>query len=150
MAKNTKTNSKSEKVEQPGPVVPGNLLGELEAEVMHFMWELDTATVQRVVRLISYRRVIAYTTVMTVMGHLVDKGLLNRSSDGKKYIYVVAQTKEQFLRRASQERVRRIINDFGDLAIAGFMGEISKSNPEKLEELRGLLDEAAAEDAASE
>jgi predicted transcriptional regulator len=147
MAKNSKTRSKN--LETSGLNVPGNLLGELEAEIMHFMWELETATVQRVVTLISYRRAIAYTTVMTVMGHLVDKGLLNRTSDGKRYNYAVVQTREQFLLRASRERVRRVLNEFGDLAIAGFMGEIRKSNREKLEELRGLLDEAASEDAAS-
>ena len=147
MAKSTKGKSKS--LEASGPNVPGNLLGELEAEIMHFMWELETATVQRIVTLIAYRRVIAYTTVMTVMGHLVDKGLLNRTSDGKRYTYVVVQTREEFLRKASQERVRRVLNDFGDLAIAGFMGEIRNSNREKLEELRSLLDEAASEDSTS-
>jgi predicted transcriptional regulator len=147
MAKNNK--GKSKNLVTSGPNVPGNLLGELEAEIMHFMWELETATVQRIVTLIGYRRVIAYTTVMTVMGHLVDKGLLNRTSDGKRYTYVVTQTREQFLRKASQERVRRVLNEFGDLAIAGFIDEIRKSKREKLEELRGLLDEAAREDATS-
>ena len=147
MAKNT--NGKSKNPETAGSTLPPNLLGELEAEIMHFMWELEVATVTRVVRLISYRRNIAYTTVMTVMGHLVDKGLLSRKSDGKRYTYEVAQTRDQFLRKASQERVRKVLNDFGDLAIAGFMGEITKSSPNRLEEIKGLLEEASHEDAAS-
>ncbi len=147
MAKNT--NRKSKKAETSGPVIPGNLLGDLEAEIMHFMWELEVATVQKVVRLISFRRDIAYTTVMTVMGHLVDKGLLSRTSDGKRYTYKIAQTRDEFLRTASQERVRRVLSEFGDLAIAGFVGEITKSSPDKLEQLRGLLDEASNEDTAS-
>ena len=139
------TNDRSKKPNNTGSAMPRNLLGELEAEVMHIMWELQTATVQRVVRLISYRRGLAYTTVMTVMGHLVDKGLLTRSSDGKRYTYAVAQTREQFLSKVSRERVRSLLDDFGDLAIASFVTEISRSGPERLRELRALLDEAARE-----
>lgn len=146
MAKNTK--SKTEKVDQPRTVIPGNLLGQLEAEVMHFMWELDTATVQRVVRLISYRRVIAYTTVMTVMGHLVDKGLLTRTSDGKRYNYKVAQTRAEFLAKAVQQRISRLLNEFGDAAIASFVSEIAKSKPEKLQEIKDQLEQAAKGEAA--
>ncbi len=55
------------------------LLGSLELQVMEFMWQAGEATVQQVVKTINRRRPIAYTTVMTVMGHLVDEGLLARA-----------------------------------------------------------------------
>ena len=132
----------SKHLETPGKALPDNLLGELEAEVMHYMWELERATVQRVVRLISFRRTIAYTTVMTVMGHLVRKGLLARTSDGKRYTYRVALTRDEFLRRASRERIGRLVSDFGDLAIAGFIEEIARSVPEKLQQTKDLLETA--------
>ena len=60
------------------------LLGSLELQVMEFMWQTGEATVQQVVKTINRRRPIAYTTVMTVMGHLVDKGLLSRTMEGKR------------------------------------------------------------------
>src|SRR5450830_680212 len=119
-------------IKEQNSIISRKLLGKLEAEVMQCMWGCSEGTVQSVVGTIGKRRPLAYTTVMTVMGHLVDKGLLSRSSDGKRYLYKVAQTREDFLRSALQNVVRQTLSDFGDLAIAGFVGEISKEKPEKL------------------
>ncbi len=145
----TKGNKANPKLEESQQLISKKLLGSLEAEVMECMWEVDEATVQHVVTVINGQRPIAYTTIMTVMGHLVDKGLLTRTTEGKKYLYKVAQNREEFLRTTSQNMVRRVLNDFGDLAIAGFMGEISKAKPEKLEELRDLLQEVVDEETQS-
>lgn len=134
----------------PQGVISKKLLGKLEAEVMNCMWECQEGTVQSVVATIGKKRPLAYTTVMTVMGHLVDKGLLSRLSDGKRYLYKVAKTREEFLRSALQNVVRQTLNDFGDLAIAGFLGEISKMKPEKLVEIKGLLREATDEEPSPE
>ena len=144
--KQKRTNSNKEELHS---LVSKKLLGTLEAQVMLYMWKLEQATVQEVVTLFSTTRSVAYTTIMTVMGHLVEKGLLTRTADGKRYVYKVAQTKEEFLRSASQAMVRRVLNDFGDLAIAGFMGELSKYKPEKLEELQLMLQEAIDEETSS-
>lgn len=118
--------------------VLSNLLGSLELEVMEFMWQAGEATVRQVGEVISRERPIAYTTVMTVMGHLVDKGLLSRSPEGKRYRYRVVQGKNEFLYQASQRMIRTLVEDFGDLAVAGFLGEISKVEPDRLERLRRL------------
>src|ERR1035437_4957446 len=131
-------------------LVSKKLLGSLECEVMECMWESNEATVQHVLQVISKKRPLAYTTVMTVMGHLAEKGILTRTSEGKRYLYKVALNREEFVRTASQNMVRQTLSDFGDLAIAGFMGEISKVKPEEIEKLRDLLREALDEKAAPE
>lgn len=145
----TKDNKEKPNFHEDQQLISKKLLGSLEAEVMQCMWETDEATVQHVVKVINDQRPIAYTTVMTVMGHLVDKGLLTRTTEGKKYLYKVAQSREEFLRVTSQNMVHRVLSDFGDLAIAGFMGEISKVKPEKIEELRDLLQEVVDEETQS-
>jgi predicted transcriptional regulator len=114
------------------------------------MWESNEATVQHVLQVISKKRPLAYTTVMTVMGHLAEKGILTRTSEGKRYLYKVALNREEFVRTASQNMVRKTLSDFGDLAIAGFMGEISKVKPEEIEKLRDLLREALDEKTTPE
>jgi predicted transcriptional regulator len=130
--------------------VLSNLLGSLELEVMEFMWQEGEATVRQVGEAISCKRPIAYTTVMTVMAHLVDKGLLRRTLEGKRYRYRVAQGKNEFLHQSSQRMIRTLINDFGDLAVAGFLGEISKIEPDRLEQLRRLAQETRGETGAPE
>ena len=53
------------------------ILGDLEADVMEAIWALGHATVHDVLeRLAAADRELAYTTVMTVMSRLADKGLL--------------------------------------------------------------------------
>jgi len=114
------------------------LLGSLELEVMELMWHADEATVHDAVETINRRRPIAYTSVMTVMGHLVDKGLLTRVMDGKRYVYRVAQDRDAFLRNISRERVRALVDDFGDVAIAQFLGEVENMDAATKERLRNL------------
>ncbi len=126
------------------------LLGSLELEVMEFMWPGGEATVRQVTKAIDRKRPIAYTTVMTVMGHLVDKGLLARAREGKRYRYRLARSREEFLHETSKNMIRTLLDDFGDLAIAGFLGEINKIDADRLEKLRGLLQEASGDSNMSE
>ncbi len=125
------------------------LLGSLELKVMECMWQVEEATVQQVAETINQRRPIAYTTVMTVMGHLVDKGLLARAMEGKRYHYRVAQSRDEFLHETSRTRIRTLLDDFGDLAIAQFLGEIDNVDAGRLEELRSRVQEASSESDVS-
>jgi BlaI family penicillinase repressor len=125
------------------------LLGSLELEVMEHMWQAGESTVQQVAKAINRQRAIAYTTVMTVMGHLVDKELLSRTLEGKRYRYRVSLSKDEFLREASRRMVRALVDDFGDMAFAGFLGEINKVDAERLEQLKNLVQESGGEDNVS-
>ncbi len=126
------------------------LLGSLELETMECMWRLEEATVQQVVKSINHKRPIAYTSVMTVMGHLVDKGLLSRSMDGKRYIYKVALGRDEFIKSISRKMVRALVEDFGDIAIAQFLGEVNNVDAEKLKQLKKLVREADSANSPSE
>ncbi len=144
------TDNRGERPEEKTAIICEKLLGSLELEVMEFMWQVEEATVQQVTMTINYKRTIAYTTVMTVMGHLVDKELLVRTMEGKRYRYQLARNRDEFLREASKRRIRTLLDDFGDLAIAGFLGEISKVDANRLEQLRRLVQEASTENNVSE
>lgn len=116
------------------------LLGELEVELMEHMWQLGEATVRDVTTLIQEKRPVAYTTVMTVMVHLAEKGLLARTPiDKKTHLYRVALTKEQFLERSSRQMVEAMLEDFGDLALTTFLEVVDQVGPEHLDRLRKRL-----------
>jgi predicted transcriptional regulator len=116
------------------------LLGELEAEVMERMWLRKEATVRDIATELQEKRPVAYTTVMTVMGHLADKGLLTRTPlDKKTHIYRVALTQDEFLARSSQQMVDTLVADFGDLALAQFVEAVEQVDPQHL---RRLLERA--------
>lgn len=96
----------------PSPTVPVPVLrfrptaeglerwfGFLEAEIMDIVWSQPPAaiiTVSRVHRAIGDTRELAYTTVMTTMGRLAEKGVLQRRRSGLAYVYTAACTREEF------------------------------------------------------
>lgn len=69
-------------------------LGETEMEILHHVWELKEATVADVQERILAERKVAYTTVMTIMKNLNDKGYLKYRKDGVTYVYSAAQKPE--------------------------------------------------------
>jgi BlaI family transcriptional regulator, penicillinase repressor len=70
-------------------------VGETEMEVLHHVWELKQATVAQVHDRIMETRKLAYTTVMTVMKNLADKGFLQYERDGATYVYSPAREPEE-------------------------------------------------------
>lgn len=65
-------------------------LGETEMEVLHHVWKLGEASVTEVRERILENRQVAYTTIMTVMKNLADKGFLKYRKKGISYIYSAA------------------------------------------------------------
>lgn len=73
--------------------------GELEAKIMDRLWSrTEPATVRDILEdLRSGKRVIAYTTVMTVMDNLHTKGWLQRDRDGRAYRYWATASREHYV-----------------------------------------------------
>ncbi len=138
-------NNKSSVEEERDNVTLGKVLGSLELEVMDFMWKTGQATVQQVTETISRKRPKAYTTIMTVMVHLVDKGLLKRRKKGKKDRYKVVFGRQEFLKETAKSRLQNLVSDFGDIAIAQFLEQIDNIDSKRLQELRNLVQEASNE-----
>ena len=84
--------------------------------------------VQQVTDAISRHEHKAYTTIMTVMVHLVEKGLLTRIKEGKRYRYKVVFSRQEFLKETAKGRLQTLVSDFGDIAVAQFLEQIDKHN----------------------
>jgi predicted transcriptional regulator len=61
---------------------------------------------------------LAYTTVMTVLTRLAERGVLRRVRVGRGYNYEAAATS------AAEIAVRRVLDDFGDAALASFVDRV--------------------------
>lgn len=127
---------------QPGVGVE-KLLGELEREVMDVLWARGSGSVRDVLERLNAERPaerrLAYTTVMTVMMRLAEKGLLARRLVGKAHEYEAAQSREAFVARASRDLAQQMVQDFGEAAIAGFLAVLEDVAPGRLENLRGRV-----------
>src|SRR6266498_3464059 len=90
-------------------------LGDQQAAVMSIVWEHENATVREVLERLNGR--VAYTTVMTMMVRLHDRGLLRREPDGRGFRYWPTQTREEYLSRLAGSLLERLVADFGDAAL---------------------------------
>lgn len=127
---------------QTGDVVD-QLLGELEAPIMRLMWERGSASVRDILDALGAQgRALAYTTVLTVMGRLTEKSLLKRQRHGKMHVYRPTTTQEGFLRQAAAKRVQALVADFGDVAVAQFLAEVTDLSPARRRQLQQLASES--------
>jgi len=122
--------------------ITGKVLGELESEIMGIIWDRkDAVAVKDVAEILSKKRQIAYTTVMTIMGRLANKGVLVRHLQGASYLYKPKFSKEQFVARAVHNIFSSTVSTLGEEVLTHFIKEIQKISPRKRQELLKILDE---------
>jgi predicted transcriptional regulator len=80
-------------------------MGPTEAKLMDLAWEKKSLTVKEALFYLGRRTDLAYTTVMTILGRLADKGLLKKTRDGRQFVYTPVVGKAEYLK----QRIR-IIN----------------------------------------
>lgn len=119
----------------------GRALGELETKIMEIIWESsNSVSVREVHDYLTTKRRVAYTTVMTIMGRLVDKGLLVRKLQGAGYLYQPKLDRDQFVAKAVHKIFRTSVSTLGEEVATYFAKEIQKLSPKKRQELLKILD----------
>ena len=94
-------------------------LGDLECEIMELVWKKanPTVTVRDIYENLRQQRQIAYTTVMTTMVRLAEKGLLKIvDRAGLANCYAPAESREAFIRNAVGRVLHIFIKEFPDEA----------------------------------
>lgn len=115
-------------------------LGETEMEVLHHVWDLGEATVKDVRKRILKTREVAYTTIMTVMKNLADKGYLKYRKEGVTYVYSPAEEPESVRFNLVKELVKKVFKgSTAELVQTLVQGE--KLNEQELNEIRRMIDE---------
>ena len=75
-----------------------------ELEIMKVVWKLGTPTVRQVYETLLEHRKVAYTTVMTMMNILEQKGHLAKTQEDRAYLYRSTKPRNQVLREFSLEK----------------------------------------------
>jgi predicted transcriptional regulator len=117
-------------------------LTEQELEIMKVVWELQTATVRDVYEALLRRRKIAYTTVMTMMNILEEKGYLKKRAEDKAHVYRPAQAKAKVIRAMVQEFVQRVFNGSAEPLLVQLVKDRQLS-PEELEKIARTIKESS-------
>ncbi len=108
---------------------------------MKVVWEIETATVRDVYEVLLRRRKIAYTTVMTMMNILEEKGYLKKRAEDKAHVYRPAQPKAKVIRAMVQEFVERVFNGSAEPLLVHLVKDRHLS-PQELEKIARAIKES--------
>ncbi|GAC1541264.1 MAG: BlaI/MecI/CopY family transcriptional regulator [Herpetosiphon sp.] len=112
------------------------VMGPLETDIMQVVWKEQPTTVKKVHRALQKNREIAYTTVMTTMTRLAEKGVLDRKREGLAYVYTPAITQREFETMIVRRVLDGLMDDYQEETITYLMDYLAEHNPEQLARLR--------------
>lgn len=85
-------------------------LAPLELECLSALWPIGEGTVRDIHRALAASRPRAYTTIMTIMDRLAQKGIVARRKVGRAFLYEARLSAEEARLRA----VEKIVDGFFD------------------------------------
>jgi predicted transcriptional regulator len=103
---------------------PHPTLTPQELAIMKVVWKLEKATVRDVYESLRERRSIAYTTVMTMMKILEEKGYLKKTRVERAYVYRPSRPRQQVVGAMVRDFVDRVF----DGAATGLLAHLARDN----------------------
>ena len=93
---------------------PSATLTPQELAIMKVVWSLEKATVRDVHAALLQKRHVAYTTVMTMMRILEEKGYLKKVQVDRAYVYKPAKPRQQVVGAIVRDFVDRVFDGASD------------------------------------
>lgn len=116
-------------------------VGAAELEALKVLWDEGPSTVRQVHGHLHARgRRVAYTTVLTMMTRLEQKGFLSSDKSGLAHVYKATVSRE----RVSRSRLKTLLSELYDGAAGSLVLHLVKSerlSTDEIAELQRLLDE---------
>jgi len=124
---------------------PHPTLTPQELAIMKVVWRKDEATVRDVHAALSESRPIAYTTVMTLMRILQEKGYLTKATDEKAHVYRPAKPSQQVIGGMVRDFLDRVFDGASD-ALLVHLARDNQLTPKQRRIVRQLLDDSDREE----
>ncbi len=122
---------------------PASALGPLERRVMEVLWAHEPAAPAEMLAYLNQgaSRLLAYTTVATVLVRLADKGYVGRRADGRRFLYHSLVEPEMLDSIVGRRELDRLLRRYGADNVARFAADLMPVEHELVERLRALADE---------
>ena len=104
---------------------------------MKVVWRRESATVRDVYEELLAQRKVAYTTVMTMMNILEQKGYLRKLEGERAYVYRPAQPQKQVIGAMVKDFLNRVFNGSAEPLLVHLVEEHNLS-AEDLDEIARL------------
>jgi predicted transcriptional regulator len=108
-----------------------------ELDVMGVLWDLGSATVAEVQEALSDE--LAYTTVLTILRTLEEKGRVRHEEEGRAYRYHPLVGREEAGANAVRRMVRKLFRGSPELMLTQLVSERALT-PEQMRRMKSLLE----------
>jgi predicted transcriptional regulator len=115
------------------------ILTRQELQIMKVVWDLGSATVKDVCDVISRQKSTAYTTILTLMGILEEKGALCHVRAGRAYLYKPLLSRQQATRNHIHDLVTRFFDGRPEKLVESILDH-EVTEPNQLGSLRNLIE----------
>jgi BlaI family transcriptional regulator, penicillinase repressor len=113
-----------------------------ELEALKVLWDRGEATVREVCEALNTAgEQLAYTTVLSLLQVMEQKGLVTHRSEGKAYVYLPAIERESTLRQLATGFLDRVFDGALDEYLVHALGK-RKVTTSELDQLEAMLAEA--------
>ncbi|MDU5149324.1 MAG: CopY/TcrY family copper transport repressor, partial [Anaerococcus prevotii] len=93
-----------------GVIVYNTHITDAEWEVMRVVWANDRVTSKKVISVLQEKMDWTQSTIKTILGRLVEKGLLNTEQEGRKFIYTANIEEKEAVMDYAEDIFNRICN----------------------------------------
>lgn len=115
---------------------------------MNQLWSAGAAcTVREVLEGLRVRRELAYTTVLSTMGNLLDKGYLTRVSEGRAHRYQPTLSRPEYAARLMREAMTR--GGDADSVLLRFVDDLPEDQQNRLKDVLADPGRTPASDEAA-
>jgi len=119
---------------------PHPTLTPQELAIMKVVWRRDEATVRDVYEALQETRPVAYTTVMTMMRILQEKGYLTKATNDRAHVFRPAKPSQQVIGGMVRDFLDRVFDGASD-ALLVHLARDNKLTAKQRRIVRQLLDE---------
>ena len=124
---------------------PHPTLTPQELAIMKIVWRKDETTVRDVHDALNEKRPVAYTTVMTMMRILEQKGYLTKATHERAHVYRPAKPRQQVIGGMVRDFLDRVFDGASD-ALLVHLAKDNKLTARQKKIVRQLLDEKDTEE----
>jgi predicted transcriptional regulator len=118
----------------------GRRLGEMELRIMNVLWERGPSTVRQMLEALPTRPRPAYTTVLTMMRLMHEKGYLGRREQGRAHVYQARLREAPTKRSLLRQLVDGAFRGSAEALVVGLLDD-EKLSAKELARIKKLIEE---------
>jgi predicted transcriptional regulator len=111
-----------------------------ELEVLQVLWERGPSTVREVMTVLNNDRPRAYTSVMSLMNVMEEKGLLRTKPQGRAFVYSPRVSRDKIQSRMVGDLLGRVFDGSASTLVLHLLQQ-AKADPREIDEIRKAIAE---------